>query len=199
MAANIGKAAMAAALVAGISGSALADPLSEVLKQGNGGACYSRVYDKAHLDKNPGQQTTDVRLALEEDQEAGGAIIRLMIKRKKRTDYVVGSCEWAAKANLDINDQPLIEAFKGPSGLNCHALTSEEGFSAEEGGDFPIDLKSGNPILLYLPDSLGAWPSFDRSEMADFPEFGSEDQVFRLDKSNAALCREIEQKLPWLL
>jgi len=50
-----------------------------------------------------------------------------------------------------------------------------------------------------VPDSLAAWASFDRSEMAGFPEFGSEDQVFRLDKSNAALCREIEQKLPWLL
>jgi len=43
-----------------------------MLKQGKGGACYSRVYDKAHLDKHPGQQTTEVRLALEEDQEAGG-------------------------------------------------------------------------------------------------------------------------------
>ena len=61
------------------------------MKQGNGGACYSRVYDKAHLDKHPGQQTTEVRLSLEEDQEAGGAIIRLMIKQKKRT-----TMSWAA-------------------------------------------------------------------------------------------------------
>jgi hypothetical protein len=199
MTANIGKAVVAAALVTGIAGAALADPLSDLLKQGKGGVCYSRVYDKAHLDKHPGQQTTEVRLSLRGDPDRDGAIIRIMIKQKKRTDYVVGGCAWTAKANLDIADQPLIEAFKGPSGLNCYALTSEDGSSAEEGGDFPIDLKSGNPILLYLPDSLAAWSSFDRSEMAGFPEFGSEDQVFRLDKSSAALCREIEQKLPWLL
>ena len=42
-----------------------------------------------------------------------------MIKQKSSTSYIVGGCNWTAKANLDIDDHPLIAAFKGPSGLNC--------------------------------------------------------------------------------
>ena len=122
-----------------------------------------------------------------------------MIRQKSSTSYIVGGCSWAARANLDINDKPLIAAFKGPSGLNCYAMTSEDGSSAEEGGDFPIDLKDGKLIFLYLPDGIAAWSSFDRSNAAEFIELGSEDQVFKLGKSDAGLCREIEQKLPWLL
>lgn len=193
------KVLSTAVLLAGVCGTALADPLSDLLKKGNGEACYSRTYDQAHLDKHPGQQTTEVRLSLRRDPDRTGAIIRIMIRQRKQTDYVVGGCHWAAKANLDINDRPLIEAFKGPSGLDCYALTSEDGSSAEEGGDFPIDLEHGDPILLYLPEIIAAWPSFDRSEFAEFPEFGTQDQVFRLDRSEAGLCRDIEQKLPWLL
>ena len=106
----------------------------------------------------------------------------------------------AKKANLDINDKPLIAAFKGPSGLNCYAMTSEDGSSAEEGGDFPIDLKDGRSILLYLPDYIAAWPSFDRSKSAASVELGREDRVFKLDvSSDQASCREMDDKLPWLL
>jgi hypothetical protein len=187
-----------AVLLAALSGTALADPLSELLKKGGGGACFDRVYDKAHLDKHPAQKTTAIRLSLQSDED-GPAIIRLMIRQKSSTNYIVGGCSWTANANLDINDQPLIEAFKGPSGLDCYALTSDDGSSAEEGGDFPIDLKDGKSILLYLPEGIAAWSSFDRSNAAEFIELGSEDQVFKLGKSDAGLCREMEQKLPWLL
>jgi hypothetical protein len=187
-----------AVLLAALSSTALADPLTELLKKGGGSACFDRVYDKAHLDKHPGQKTTAIRLSLQSDED-DRAIIRVMIKWKSSTSYIVGGCSWTAKANLDINDQPLIEAFKGPSGLDCYALTSEDGSSAEEGGDFPIDLKDGKSISLYLPDGIAAWSSFDRSDAAEFIELGSEDQVFKLGKSDAGLCREMEQKLPWLL
>ena len=64
--------------------SALADPLSDLLQQGNGAACYTRVYDKAHLDKHPGQKTTEVRLSLLRDElDGGGAIIRVMLKLRQ--------------------------------------------------------------------------------------------------------------------
>ena len=32
-----------------------------------------------------------------------------------------------------------------------------------------------------------------------FIELGTEDQVFKLGTSDPGLCREMEQKLPWLL
>jgi len=198
MAMKVRELLTSAMLLVALSSTALADPLTELLKKGGGSACFDRVYDNAHLNKHPGQKTTAIRLSLQSDED-DRAIIRVMIKQKSSTSYIVGGCSWTAKANLDINDQPLIEAFKGPSGLNCYALTSEDGSSAEEGGDFPIDLKDGKSILLYLPDGIAAWSSFDRSNAAEFIELGSEDQVFKLGKSDAGLCRELEQKLPWLL
>jgi hypothetical protein len=187
-----------AGLVACMATSALANPLTDLLKHG-GGACFARVYDQAHLNKHPDQETLEVRLSLRKDPGASGAIIRLMLKGKRRTDYIVGGCDWAEKANLDINDQPINEAFKGPSGLNCYALTSEDGSSAEEGGDFPIDLKDGKTILLYVPDLIATWASSDRSQPANFMAFGTEDQIFKLAKTDLATCQKIEQDFPWLL
>ena len=196
-----GKKAGVAVLAIGCAmNAALADPLSDLLAAGKGGACFDRVYDKAHLDKNPNQTTRSIRISLRDDPDTTSAIMRVaIIRRDATTHYIVGECAFAEEANLDVQGQPLIPAFKGPSGLDCHAMTSEDGASAEEGGDFPIDLKDGKSILLYLPDSVAAWSSFDRSEAAEWPEFGKDDQVFRLDRADASLCREIEEKLPWLL
>lgn len=196
----LGRKAGAAILVVGCAvGAALADPLSVLLAAGEGGACYDRVYDKAHLDKNPGQTTRAIRISLRDDPETDSAILRVAVQRKDVTLYIVGECAFAEKANLDVQGQPLIAAFKGPSGLDCHAMTSDDGASAEEGGDFPIDLRDGKSVLLYLPDSVAAWSSFDRSEAAGWPEFGKDDQIFRLDRAEPSLCREMEEKLPWLL
>jgi hypothetical protein len=192
------KLLASAALLACLSATAFADPLADLLK-GDGGACFDRVYDKAHLDKHPGQQTIAVRLSLQRDEDGSDAVIRIALSDKKRTNYIVGGCNWAAKANLDIDDKPLITAFKGPSGLDCYAMTSEDGSSAEEGGDFPIDLKDGRSILLYLPEYIAAWPSVDRSKNAGFIELGKEDRVFRLDTADQASCRDMDKQLPWLL
>jgi hypothetical protein len=199
MAIDLRKVLVSAALLASLSATAFADPLADLLKRGDGSACFNRVYDKAHLDKHPEQQTTAIRLSLQRDEDGTDAVIRIVLSTRKAASYIVGGCDWAAKANLDINDKPLIAAFKGPSGLNCYAMTSEDGSSAEEGGDFPIDLKDGRSILLYLPEYIAAWPSFDRSKNAGFIELGKEDRVFKLDISDIAPCRELEKKLRWLL
>ena len=100
---------------------------------------------------------------------------------------------------MDINDKPLIGAFKGPSGLNCYALTSEDGSSAEEGGDFPIDLKNGSSILLYLPGRDRGVAVRRPLQQRPFIELGKEDRVFKLDIADQGLCREMDGKLPWLL
>ncbi|MEI5679880.1 MULTISPECIES: hypothetical protein [unclassified Mesorhizobium] len=175
---------------------ASADPLSDLLAEGKGGACYERVYDKAHLAKHPKQATQAVLLSLREFSDGNGAIIRIRISGKGATHYIIGGCDWQERANLDIQDKPLIEAFKGPSGLDCHAMTSADGSSAEEGGDFPVDLRDGKAIMLYFPDSLAAWRSYDRRQPAEFRDFSSEDRVFRLDKVKADLCSEMDEKLP---
>jgi hypothetical protein len=167
----IGKLTTSALLLI-VTTAALADPLSDLLQKGGGSVCYTRLYDKAHLDKHPEQTTTEIRMSLVSDErDGGGAVTRVMLKTRENTSYIAGTCDWAAKANLDVNGNPVIEAFKGPPGLNCWALTSVDGSSAEEGGNFFIG----------------------------FLQLGTEDQVFRLDKAKVAACQEMVEKLPWLL
>jgi len=175
---------------------AFADPLSDLLAKGNGGACYERVYDKAHLAQHSKQATQAVLLSLREFSDGNGAIIRIRVSSKSGTRYIVGGCDWQERANLDIQDRPLIEAFKGPSGLDCHAMTSADGSSAEEGGDFPVDLRDSEAIMLYFPESLAAWRSYDRHQAAEFHDFSSEDRVFRLGKVRTSLCSGMDAKLP---
>ena len=46
---------------------------------------------------------------------------------------------------------------------------------------------------------MAAWTSFDRTDAADWLETGADDEVFRLDRTDAGPCREMVDKLPWLL
>lgn len=186
------------ALLLTATAQAAAYPLSDLLAGSDGAACFERIYDDTHLAKNPKQHTRTVLLSLEEFPYGKGAVIRIRFERSDGVLYIVGDCNWEAKANLDIEGKKLIEAFKGPNGLDCHALTSADGSSAEEGGDFPVDLRDGAAINLYLPESLAAWRSLDRSGPADWIDFGNDDNVFRIGHAGADACRELIDRLPWL-
>jgi hypothetical protein len=89
-----------AGLLAMSGGSAFADPLTDLLDKGNGGACYDRVYDAAHLARNPKQATRSIRVSLRDYQKVGAANIRIEITSDKETSYIVGECNWEASANL---------------------------------------------------------------------------------------------------
>ncbi|WP_442580659.1 hypothetical protein ACSBOB_01270 [Mesorhizobium sp. ASY16-5R] len=175
----------------------LADPLSDLLAKGNGSACFERVYDEAHLAKNPRQLTRSALLSLKAFPESDGAVVRIRFQRRDGVLYIVGGCEWTAKANLDIEGRKLIDAFKGPSGLDCHAMTSADGNSAEEGGDFPVDLRDGAAMTVYMPESLAAWRSIARSGPADWIDFGKDDNAFRVNRTDTGSCAELADKLPW--
>lgn len=191
----------ALALVAMIAATtaALADPLDTLLAKGNGAACYERVYDEAHLAKHPDQTTHSMLVSLRAEGDLAGAVLRLRIMRAKAVLYMTGECSYAGKANLDVMGEKLIAAFKGPSGLDCHLYTTADASSAEEGGDFPIDLKDGKSITVYFPGDLAAWRSIDRPGQANFESFGPEDQVFRVDRTSTAACRELVRDMPNLL
>lgn len=180
-----------------LSGHALADPLDDLLAKGNGSACFERVYDAAHLAKNPNQKTRSVLLSLRRPADGLGAIIRIHLQQAKHSIYIVGDCNFEKNANLDVMGEKLIEAFKGPSGLDCHAVTSEDLMSAEEGGDFPVDLRDGKSIVLYMPEELAGWPSFDRSRPAKWYRYGKDDQVFRVDQASPDRCAELLDRLVW--
>lgn len=177
---------------------ALADPLSDLLAKGNGSACFERVYDEAHLAKNPGQRTRTALLSLKALPGGQGAVIRIRFQRSDGVLYIVGECSWNARANLDVQGDKLIAAFRGPSGLDCHAMTSVDGMSAEEGGDFPVDLRDGMSVNLYMAESIAAWRSLQRQDAAEWIDFGKDDNVFRINRTGTGTCRVLIDALPWI-
>lgn len=189
------KTALLVGALLAAANAAGADPLSDLLAQGGGEACYDRVYDAAHLTRIPGQDTRTARLSLVGDEGFGEATIRIVLEGRQRTSIIVGECNWRERANLDTLDRPLLDTFKGRSGLDCHAHASISLMSAEEGGDFVVDLRDGRSVMLHLPDSIAAWPTFQRRDEAGWAEFGVDDRVFRLDRAASRLCRGMNEGL----
>jgi hypothetical protein len=157
-------------------------------------ACFSRVYDPAHLNAHPRQMTQSVMLSLR--HEARYHVVRVMLKEKNRPAplYIVGGCGWSEQANLGVDDKPLVKAFKATSGLDCHAYAGLN--SDEEGGDFPIDFAAdGTSLTLYLVDQTSAWSGPNQKNRTINMRLGSEDLIFRLDRVEAAMCRSMETVL----
>jgi len=175
---------------------AAADPLSDLLAANRGLACYERVYDDAHLAKNPGQRTRTIRLLLTDDPAIDGTSMRVSVRGRNGDRHIVAGCEWNAAPHLDALGKPYIETWKAGAGLVCHAAASSDGASAEEGGDFVAELRSAERIVLHLPDGIAAWPSYDTRPEATFFDFGVDDRVFRLDRTTDRLCAEMADRLP---
>jgi hypothetical protein len=155
------RAAIMLAVMLGASGGALAEsndnPLSRAVPHREGAsACYNRTYDAAHLKAHPRQMTQSVMLSLRYEQRYHTVRIALLQKGRSAPLYVVGGCGWSDKANLGVDDKPLVKEFKAISGLDCHAYAGIN--SDQEGGDFPIDFADdGKTLTLYLVDQTSAW------------------------------------------
>jgi len=185
--------------VLGARGGALAaskdNPLSRAVPHQEGAsACYSRSYDGAHLKAHPRQMTQSVMLSLRYEQRYHTVRIALLQKGRSAPLYVVGGCGWSDKANLGVDDKPLVKEFKATSGLDCHAYAGIN--SDQEGGDFPIDFSAdGNSLTLYLVDQTSAWSGPNQKNKTINMRLGSEDLIFRLDRMDAATCRSMETVL----
>jgi hypothetical protein len=204
----IARVALVAIALAAGPAAAQDNPLTRAIPAVDGSsACFSRSYDAAHLKQHPRQMTQAVLLSLRFDEGAGYHIIRVMLREKNRPAplhgqsktgvnalYVVGVCGWSDKANLGVDDKPLIKEFKATSGLDCHAYAGLN--TDEEGGDFPIDLAAdGKSLTLYLFDQISAWLGTNQRKGTIGAKLGKEDLIFRLERVDAAACRGIERAL----
>ncbi|MGB3445649.1 MAG: hypothetical protein WBA48_03020 [Xanthobacteraceae bacterium] len=189
--------AYVASLLAGLCcfSPASADPLNDLLSSAGGGACFARSYDAAHLAREPKQDTRKAQLSLVKDSKFDGATMRIALEGKARTAVIVGECSWKARANLDVQDKPLLDTFKGGPGLDCHAYASIDGMSAEEGGDFVIDMRDDRTMVMHLPDSIAAWPAIRRRGAAKWIEFGKSDRVFKLERADRNLCKQMDTSI----
>ena len=193
------RATIVLAVMFGASGSASAessdDPLSRAVPRREGAsACFTRNYDGAHLKAHPRQVTQSVMLSLRYEQRYHTVRIALLQKGRSAPLYVVGGCGWSDKANLGVDDKPLVKEFKATSGLDCHAYAGID--SDEEGGDFPIDFAAdGKALTLYLVDQTSAWSGPNQKKKTISMRLGKDDLVFRLERTDAAACRSMETAL----
>ena len=174
---------------------ASADQLGDLLSSSGGGVCFARSYDAAHLARDPKQDTRKALLSLVKDSKSGGATMRIALEGKARTSVIVGECGWTARANLDVQNKPLLDTFKGGPGLDCHAYTSIDGMSAEEGGDFAIDMRDDRTMVIHLPDSIAAWSTIERRGRARWAAFGKSDRVFKLERADRDLCKQMDASI----
>src|SRR5689334_19864590 len=109
----IGIAALIVACVPALAANPFDDLIEPVAGQS---ACFTRVYDSAHLKKNPRQKTTAMTVWLRyeappAESEASGAILSVSLSITQRGDPAAmvsdGGCSFDEHANRNTSDQRL--------------------------------------------------------------------------------------------
>ena len=120
-------------------------------------------------------------------------MLRLKVAGSGKPIYSYGECRWYdGDLNRGGQNDILDGSFKPTTGIGCHLYTDVDGYSAEEGGDFPVEwVDGGQAIQAHLPDSLAGWRSLDVSRNATFHALGANDRIIRLKRVPAAECDEL--------
>jgi len=177
-------------------------PFDELLKpELNNAACFTRVYDAAHLRAHPKQQTTAMTVRLKYVAIGGGVpALSVSLGMARRDDpaalYSDGGCEWSATANRDTSNNRLIKNYPREAGMVCLQSARPDVFdatSAEEGGALIMDRgKDRDTLMLYLDDSLILVKRANRGRHL-LTKFGSDDRVFMLRRTDMKDCAAVEE------
>jgi hypothetical protein len=189
-------------LALALSPARAATPLDDLVAPADGKtACFTRVYDAAHLKAHPKQKTTSMTVWLRYDKapDAPDGTVNLGMALGQRGDslpyFAQGSCSWVVGGNRDIKDRPVVKAFKKNAGGSCSMFGRPDVFdvlSAEEGGELIIDRgKDKNTLMLYLDSVLAMVRRTDRANSVGV-EFGADDRVFQLSRIDTKNCAAIE-------
>jgi hypothetical protein len=165
-------------------------------------ACFTRVYDAAHLKAHPKQKTTSMTVWLRYDKapDATDGTVNLGMALGRRGDsrpfFAQGSCIWTVGGNRDISDRPVVKVFKKNAGGSCSMFGRPDVFdvlSAEEGGELIIDRgKDKDTLMVYLDSVLAMVRRTDRANSTGVV-FGADDRVFQLSRTDAKNCATVEE------
>jgi len=181
-----------------------ANPLDELIEPVEGkSACFTRVYDAAHLRGHPKQKTTAMTVWMKFQPLGGGTpglALGVSLAIAQRGDpaplFSQGGCEWNEKANRDTSNNRLIKAFPREAGAVCLQSARPDVFestSAEEGGSLILDRgKDRDTLMVYLDDSLTMVKRANRRKQLDI-KFGADDRVFLLRRSGLKDCAAVEE------
>ena len=111
------RSGLIAASIAFAGPALAATPLDDLIKpQANTSACFSRVYDPAHLRQHPRQTTTAITVWLRYEEMSGdarGLVLNLGLAISHRGDplpyFAQGECFWDAAANRDTSGQRMVD------------------------------------------------------------------------------------------
>ena len=179
-------------------------PLDDLIKpELNSAACFTRVYDAAHLRAHPKQKTTAMTLWMKYENFGGTPplmALAIALAIKQRGDpaalYSQGSCDYQKSGNRDTSDNVLIKTYPKEAGFVCMQSARPDVFdavSAQEGGDLIIDRgKDRDTLMVYLDDSLIMVKRANRGKLIDV-KFGADDRVFLLRRARMTDCAAVEE------
>lgn len=163
-------------------------PLDSLLRSKADGVCFRRDYDAAHLKRHPGQMTEAIMLSFRRD----GVRIELKQKDRKASRYIAASCDWSEEANRDVRNHPI--PLKIDARYDCIVIVSVQ--SAEEGGYAIIDpARDGQSLTLHIDDPVVVQDGLDKDDRALSFKLGREDRTFKLTRTDAALCKRMDDAL----
>jgi hypothetical protein len=179
-------------------------PLDDLIKpELNSTACFTRVYDAAHLQAHPKQKTTAITLWMKYENFGGTPPVMAMamsLAIKQRGDsaamYSQGGCDYQKTGNRDTSDNVLIKTYPKEEGFVCMQSARPDVFdavSAQEGGDLILDRgKDRDTLMVYLDNSLIMVKRANRGKLIGV-KFGADDRVFLLRRTDMKDCAAVEE------
>jgi hypothetical protein len=174
-----------------------ANPFGDLIEPVAGrSACFTRVYDAAHLKRNPWQKTTAMTVWLRYDAPTGsgatvpGLAMSLAITQRGDPAAMVsdGGCNFDERANRNT--------YPKEAGMVCLQSAQPDVFeatSAEEGGDLILDRgKDRDTLMVYLDDVLTVVKRANRGKHL-LIRFGPDDRVFLLRRAANTDCDAIQE------
>jgi hypothetical protein len=137
-------------------------------------ACFTRVYDPAHLVSHPQQNVRSMILLVVVDSDNPDSY-----------QLRIGSHFRTRKGMLDTAGDcavPHDASDASPAGAHCSV--------ACDGGAIEVALKDKDAVMLSIPEGARLWKPGSDDDASVHGAFGPDDKLFRLDRSPAAECAE---------
>ena len=144
-------------------------------KTADGFACFSRVYDPAHLAQHPQQNVkTMTLLAVVDPANPDEVQLRFGVTFRSR------------KGMLETNGGCAVASGEGGAALS---LTTAHCNVDCDGGAIDVTLKTDGAVLVGIPAGARLWkPGADSPDDNVHGAFGPDDKLFRLDRAALGEC-----------
>lgn len=181
-------------LAAGWSGAVLAQSPERFLPAKPGEAmCYERIYDAAHLARQPAQRVTRMALSLRHERvdwiADDAVVLRLGIRRRGETAmrHAIATCDLRADANTTVDGRPIIASHPAGAAIGCMVKT---GRGLDEEGEYflIVPRDGGRSLMVHLDESISVSADGTMVGKATDLPLGRADRVFRLDRADGDAC-----------